>query len=651
MAEQRSILLKLEVDKEKAQQNLESNAAQIEINRKELQKLNKQYKDGSITVQQYSKSKLQLNNANKELGAENRKLIKQLDTEDNSLNALRQSLSKLTEERNNINQQTDKGAERFKEKQKQILETTNAIKEQEEAGGDYRRSVGNYQRALEGAEGALDNLTNGLLTSAKALLANPIGIIVASLTTLIALFKRSQQGIDLFERGFAAINAVINTVADNLGKLASIVGAVVSGNLIKATQLTREFTSELSNNVKQTDALTIAQQKLNRSIIANQSLNVKSLAVEEELKNIRDNELNSLEDRVAANEKLFVIEEKRFQRNIKDAEEQLRIAKELNKIRGGVDETLQAVADAETRLFELREEKAGRENEFITNRTGLIREASEDQIALIEARIQKELVLVEEGSRTELELRLRLLKERQALELQAVGENITRRKEIIVRGLAEELQLYKDFQENISTINKIRNNEEVTGVKIVSREIKAIDTQTTQDRIANIEAELEAERLKNQITLDSTAALSGTLAGLFEKNTIAYKTFASIDAAISTYTAINKTLASLPFPANVISSVGIGIQGFANVAKINGLIGGGGGAGGAGATTSQPRISRSTLDGAFDRNRLTSDTNNQANQTQQITDTLKNQPAPIVKVSDINKVQNRKGSVTVSGSL
>src|SRR5690554_2349882 len=134
MAEERQILLEIEVDKKGAQKQLEENAELLELNKAELANLNKAYKDGEIDLADYAKAKLQLTQENKRLGNENRNLIKTLNTEDNSLNALRANLSKLVAERNNVNQQTVEGAKRFAELQKQILNTTDAIKEQEEAG-------------------------------------------------------------------------------------------------------------------------------------------------------------------------------------------------------------------------------------------------------------------------------------------------------------------------------------------------------------------------------------------------------------------------------------------------------------------------------------------------------------------------------------
>lgn len=65
--------------------------------------------------------------------------------------------------------------------------------------------------------------------------------------------------------------------------------------------------------------------------------------------------------------------------------------------------------------------------------------------------------------------------------------------------------------------------------------------------------------------LTASFELAATLAG---ENAEAQKAFASFQAIIQAYLAIQNTLASVPYPANVIAAAAIGVQAFANVVKI-----------------------------------------------------------------------------------
>lgn len=89
------------------------------------------------------------------------------------------------------------------------------------------------------------------------------------------------------------------------------------------------------------------------------------------------------------------------------------------------------------------------------------------------------------------------------------------------------------------------------------------------------EDEIRLEEIKKQALLNTSANLFGALASLAraggQRSFGVFKALAKAQAIISAYASINKTMAepNLPWPANVIQSVAIGAQAFANVANIN----------------------------------------------------------------------------------
>ena len=169
-----TILLQINVDAAKAEQNIEKATKSIEELKKENIQLaaqqkklisfgkesSKTYRDNAQAIALNRSSLTSLNKSRTQA-------IKALGTESNSIDALRMKLSAETAERNRINTATTKGTQRFNELNKSILQTSNRLSKAEQAGGDYRRSVGNYGKAMKGATKIASAL--GLVLGAGAL--------------------------------------------------------------------------------------------------------------------------------------------------------------------------------------------------------------------------------------------------------------------------------------------------------------------------------------------------------------------------------------------------------------------------------------------------------------------------------------------------
>jgi|GEM_PF-5524108 len=654
MAEERQILLEIEIDRSGAQKQLDENAKQLELNKAELSTLNKEYKSGLVSVDAYSKKKLQLTQANKELGSENRQLIKQLDTEDNSLNALRANLSKLVKERNNVNQQTEKGAARFKELQGRILETTDAIKGQEEAGGDFTRSVGNYGKALQsnvpiigrivaqltafkaGLLATIQGLglsTTGLTGTSKALrifkialISTGIGAIIVVLGSFIAFLLTTQKGIDavtsvtrplqqIFQRLIGVVQMLGEAFTNPIKAIENIRKAIQAfindplGSITAAGEAVAKFVEEAVDAGTAIDKLTKSIELENIALVKLEGTNQR---IFEQQKEIAEDQTNSLKVRIAA------------------AREALRATTELEQAR--IDQLNRIIA-----LKELENEAND------TGRDGLL------ELAELE-RARDDAAAAAAGKRTSVNNLLNtILKEQNA----TLSEQIA---------LEKELQAFNNFKQDAELVKA----QERIGIKRDEvAEIKKLtfDSQQAQINSQNVitDSQREQARIRQDIeaialdnNLMAAGQVAGALSGVFEQNTAAFKATASAEALISTYLAITKTLgafAGVPVPGFAIAqAVAIGITGLANVAKINSVNPKGGGGGG-GGSISTPRIQRTSLSGAFDRNQLTGSANNAQSQTDQINSAIGSMPAPVVKVSDINKTQQRTAQVKVTSTL
>lgn len=203
-----------------------------------------------------------------------------------------------------------------------------------------------------------------------------------------------------------------------------------------------------------------------------------------------------------------------------------------------VAEHEQVIADMKTetqdKLKSLKEELATAEGETAVMKI-------EDEFAKEEAEIQRQL---------DANLRaLELQQEQDLLELEQLEATEQEKQQLKDTYIALELQTKKQSAEELKLVEKSKT---------------------------------DAIKANNLAVVDAAGALAGALSSLAGDN----KELAAASALISTYVAINKTLASGVYPQNVISAVAIGIQGLANVKKIYSTPAGNNKGGGGGSTPS-----------------------------------------------------------------
>lgn len=104
--------------------------------------------------------------------------------------------------------------------------------------------------------------------------------------------------------------------------------------------------------------------------------------------------------------------------------------------------------------------------------------------------------------------------------------------------------------------------EEALDAKIAADQAEIQSAKDRRDYLVKMRKE-EADA-----TVSAASFAFGQLKTLYAEDAEAQKVFAIFDAIISAYQAINTTMASVPYPANIPLSVAIGALAFANVAKI-----------------------------------------------------------------------------------
>lgn len=238
----------------------------------------------------------------------------------------------------------------------------------------------------------------------------------------------------------------------------------------------------------------------------------------------------------------------------------------------------------------------------------------------------------------------------------------------------------KELESRINKEDIVNNSPELKG----QDELNRILIQKTKERnaqIAQSEAETQAKilaikraTLNNELQL--TSSIIGSIGDMAKQETVTFKVLKTAEALISTYAAIDKTLADpkLVFPLDVITSIAIGAQGFANVAAINGItFASGGKIGDRGVhlkpdskgdnrlivasdkevilnQKQQAKIGANVLkqigipgyaDGGYVGSMAGRNVISEANNSRTVINTLKSMAPPVVSIEEFTKVQNR----------
>ena len=357
------VLIEIEVDNAQAIKDINEQNEAIEKLQQENRELAAQ---GQKNSTQYQKNAAEI----QKLNTARRQNVRLIGAEKGSLNELRANLAKLTTQRNAVNTSTEEGVRKFQRLNEAIKKQNDSIKKAEQSGGDFRRSVGDYKSALDGVIPSFQGLN-------IAMLANPIGLIVAGFTALIAAFGRTEKGAKVLKTAMAVLNVVFDTLVgyvgefavgiydaftnpqesiksfanlvqnyvlekvdaliDTFGYLGKVIRDVFKGDfesaienarkagesfnnanpyvdLFKATaDVVSDVTEKVQKNVKATIELEDATWKLNRSMLATQKEIKKLEGQEAVLASRAEDSTLSFQKQAQAQEELIAVQKRKFQ--------------------------------------------------------------------------------------------------------------------------------------------------------------------------------------------------------------------------------------------------------------------------------------------------------------------------------------------------
>jgi hypothetical protein len=324
---------------------------QIAKNRKELTELNKKVKEGTELNADERKEYERLNKEMIDNRQTRQQLIKaQSDSikgtvkEEGSINSLRAQLSRVVAERNKLSEAEREGGERGKALTAQAKALNDQLKQLEGRIGDNRRSVGGYEDAIKKAFAGTKVFGQGLDTLGATIKANPIGLLVTVLVSLLQSFKSITPVTDRLNIVFGAISATIDVLIARAGKLVDAFGFLLSGDLRGAVNSVGEAYSGLADDIGKAITRGAELAKIQKELtdaadaqrLANEKNREQLIQLEAQFRDLSKTE----EERLAIAEEIARVERENFEQNKRIAEgnqqlaeRELRAILETKKIR------------------------------------------------------------------------------------------------------------------------------------------------------------------------------------------------------------------------------------------------------------------------------------------------------------------------------
>jgi len=353
----------------------------------------------------------------------------------------------------------------------------------------------------------------------------------------------------------------------------------VDNSVEKASEVISEGVTALTEYTKSTVEAATANVELKKqaelAAVANQGLIEKYDRQAEKLRQIRDDERLSVEERKKANDELLLVLDQQEKAMLENAQISLRAAQaELKKDKENI-EFKKAVMEAENELAAVRATVEGFRSEQITNASAL----NKEEIEMINSKLESENNLSIERKRFDAE-QIKDEKER-LLELQRIDDEEAK---IGRTRLTNEIALYKEgTQAKIDAEIALAEFEEQIYQQKVTRDkeindLKVKNTEEANDKIkANEEQLQEAKFQLASSALNSIASIANLFAQQNEAN--AKKAFNISKAVgiaqtgINTAQAIMKAAAETtdftpPQALRVANMVAMGVAGAVQIAGI-----------------------------------------------------------------------------------
>lgn len=441
-----------------------------------------------------------------------------------TINSLNEELNKLQKELN----ETEVGSDAF-------TELEGKVKDAEDALASAKAGTQSFGGALGDVPGPVGNITKGvkgLGTALKALLANPIVLViaavVAALTALFKAFTSTKEGAEQFDRVLAGISAAVDVVRDRVLKFAGAIAKFFSGDFAGAFEDAKASVSgigaEIAAEAAEAARLTGVLQKNADDIRALNVERAEQNALLAQNKNIIDDTSRSIEERKAALEEAATAETALLEKELRLQQERLGALEALAEQSDSDAETLDEIAQQRIVIAQLEEQSLNKQTELLGKRKALLAEEAAAEKALEDARRERRRKR-QEAAQKQLEnetaiaeeLRRRRLDE-EALELDDL--RLKYEEQVKLAGKNEELiaQLKEQYDADVLASKKKFDDQRVEQEKTTQQQISDVLEQYANKEYASeqerILAELELQYQADLLKLQQAGATAEQLAAL-----------------------------------------------------------------------------------------------------------------------------------------
>lgn len=577
------------------------------------------------------------------LESANEDLTKTIQTEGKSTQELYDSRSQLQKIAKNLKGDTEDEAELREKLNTAIDAQTEALRGQSAEYIQGKDRIGEYTDGINRSDLSIQSLIKnskeagganelfaksaksavaGLLNMTKAALAfilTPVGAALAIIAGAFLLIKnamnRSEESTNKLKKAFAAFEGILQFVLkaleplgkflidyivwylDKVQKAVFAVGDAFAWLLDKlgfddAAEGIRDFKKEIEETVKVSQELADAEAKLTQARREARLVQLEYQKDAEKLRQFRDDETNSIADRIKANEELGQVLKRQLNDELSLAQTALEVANKRIELEGETEEALNAKYEALTEIADIEERITGQESEQLMNRMQLEKEAIELRETQKQQEIEREKEQTEKLKEEHLQ-RLADIKEKHDAELDLLRQKQEKEKEI--RDIAAEIEaqdeaeiqeaLALDAQNKFELKMMQYENEYQAQLAQLERDKQAelryaeaigADTTLINDKYAKyqkqIQEQLDADRLS------SSKELFDNVTQLLGENTAAGKLAGMASATINTYQGITevwKAPSVLPEPFNTASKIAASAttlaSGLSAVRKISGV--------------------------------------------------------------------------------
>lgn len=348
-----------------------------------------EYKDNIIeAVQELTKKKQTLEETQRELEANQKALKKGTEEYDNLSTALVVVSKDLDKVNKELGEETQK------------LDISNtSLTEFVELSNDS----GGASKVLAGGIKTATTATKLLIKQVLIFIGTPLGLLLGALAVGFLAVKtamdRSESSTNKVKKAISAFTGIakllfkiieplgeflIDVLVDSLEKVEKGLNSALKGisegldflGFEGAAKSVSNFAGEVAEASKASKELTAAEAKLIKAQRESQKIQLDYQRAAEKLRQLRDNDTQSIPKRITANKMLGDLLNKQANEELRIKKQALSVAKLRAKIDGETRGNLDAIAEAEIEISDVLERIEGQRSEQLTNENSLRREAA-----------------------------------------------------------------------------------------------------------------------------------------------------------------------------------------------------------------------------------------------------------------------------------